>query len=128
MTQNQFTKLLRKPKKDRPVLEFAMTAGEVVSDSVMRGDVLEAVPFVNLAFKAVKAKDSIRDAIFAQKLIGFVNGFEDFTPEDRARLSLELATDEGKKAGETLILVLDRVTDLDKPALLGFLFKSFAAG
>lgn len=130
MTQreNPFLKILRKPKKDRPVLDLAMTAGEVVSDTLTKGDALEAIPIVNLALKVVKAKDSIADSIYASKLVGFVNGIGDFTSEEREKAAAQFLKDDATKAGETVLLVLDRITDLDKPALLGFLFKQFAIG
>lgn len=128
MTQNPFLKLLQKPKKDRPVLELTMSVGEFAVDTVTKGDVLEAVPFVNLAFKALKAKDSISDAMFKNKLVLFVNGIGELSEEERRKVAEHFLRDEGKKAGETLLLVLDRLTDLDKPELLGFLFKEFANG
>jgi len=128
MAQNPFIKLLRKPKNDRPLLDLTMTVGEFAVDTITKGEVLEAVPFVNLAFKALKAKDSVADAIYANKLVLFVNGIGELTDDELAKASEQLLQDDGKKAGETVLLVLDRITDLDKPELLGFLFKQFAVG
>jgi hypothetical protein len=128
MTQNTFIKLLKKPNKDRPLLELTMTVGEFAADTVTKGDVLEAVPFVNIAFKALKAKDSIADAMFANKLVLFVNGIGELSEEELRSAKEQFLRDDGKKAGETLLLVLDRITDLDKPELLAFLFKQFVNG
>jgi hypothetical protein len=125
MTQNTFLKLLKKPTKDRPLLELTMTVGELAADTATKGDLLEAVPFVSLAFKALKAKDSISDAMFANKLVLFINGIGELSDDERGRPREKFLQDGGKKAGETLLLVLDRVTDLDKPELLAFLFKQF---
>lgn len=128
MAQNPFIKFLKQPKQDRPLLELTMTAGEQVVDAAIAGHVLEAVPFVDYAFKALKAKDSIADAMFRNKLVLFVNGIGQLSNEELRKAKNEFLKDEGKKAGETLLLVLDRITDLDKPELLGFLFKQFVNG
>jgi hypothetical protein len=128
MTQNQFAKLLKQPKKDRPVLDFAMTTGEVMADVATKGEVFALVPGVNWAFKALKAKDAIADAIYAKKLVEFINGIGEFSDDERAKAAAQFEKAGATKAGETVLLVLDRITDLDKPALLGFLFRCFATG
>lgn len=129
MKQPALLRILAKPSKDRPVLDAVATTAEVIADAAMRGDVLEAIPFVNLAVKALKGRDSIRDAFYAEKLVGFVKGIGELTPEDVLRMRQKLSDDdEARKAGETLLLVLDRLTDLDKPELLGFVFRQFADG
>ena len=126
--QNKFIKLFAEPKKDRPVLDLTLTVGELAADTVMKGDVLEAVPFVGLAFKALKAKDTVSDALYARKLVGFVNGIGDLAPKEREKAAAQLLKQDAQVAGETILLVLDRITDLDKPELLGLLFKHFALG
>jgi hypothetical protein len=111
------------------VLDSMATSVEVIADAAMKGDVLEAIPFVNLAVKALKARDSVRDALYAEKLVGFVNGIGELNTEDALRMRQKMSEDgEARKAGETLLLVLDRLTDFDKPELLGFVFRQFVAG
>jgi hypothetical protein len=126
MPKNRFSKGLWGSKKERPVLDLAMTVAEVISDAAVSDAALAAIPFVDIAFKVVKAKDTIADAMYAAKLVGFINGVGHLEDADRERVAKQLLEKEGAKVGETLLLVLDRVTDLDKPALLGFLFRKYA--
>jgi hypothetical protein len=111
------------------MLEFAATTAEVLADEVMRGELLEAIPVVDLAVKFLKARDTISDQLYAKKLVQFVRGFGTFDSGQRERIASSLAqSDEGRKAGETLLLVLDRLTDFDKAGLLGLFFRRFADG
>jgi hypothetical protein len=128
MRKNKFIKLLNKPEKDRPMLDVTVGAGELAAEMLTNEAVLEAVPIVSFAVNALKAKDSVVDAIYANKLVRFVNGIGELTKEDIQLAREKFLRDDGKKAGETLLLVIDRLTDLDKPELLGFLFKQFIMG
>jgi len=116
--------------KDRPELEAALTSGEVVADALMRGDVLADVPIIGTAFKLLKAADNIRDRAFATKLSRFLLALADISEDARKRLKEKVrnSAEEAKKVGETLLLILDRITDLDKPTLLSHLFLAYVDG
>lgn len=126
MSGKRIAKGFFSPKKDRPGIDLALTVSEVIADANVADATLEAIPFVDLVFKVLKAKDAIADALYARKLVGFIRGIGDLSDFDRNRIAEELIGDEGTKVGETLLLVLDRVTDLEKPELLGFLFRQFS--
>lgn len=117
-------------KKERHVLEAALETGEVIADVVMRGDVIAEVPVIGTAFKVLKAIDSIRDRAFAAKLSRFLSGVEQMGPEAKARLreKVRQSPEEMQKVGETLLLVVERVTDLDKPTLLAQIFLAYVDG
>jgi hypothetical protein len=115
--QNRFKRLLSDPAKDRPVLDAVASTAESVADIAIKDELLAAVPFVSTAFKVVKAMDSARDRLFAAKLQAFVAEVDTLDPTERMQLSKKLTADDGgRKAGETLLLVLDKITDMDKPA------------
>ena len=64
--------------------------------------------------------------MFAAKLLAFISEVETMTPDQRQVTAFELTKeDEGKKAAETLLLILDKLNDMDKPAFLGFLLRKF---
>ncbi len=127
--KNRFTKALTAPTKERPVLDVVTSSAEVVADILMKDELFAAVPVFSTAFKAMKAMDSTRDRIFTAKLLSFVSVVETMTPDVRAEIAKKLTADnEGRKAGETLLLVLDKLTDMDKPALLGSLLKHYGYG
>lgn len=117
-------------KKDRPVLEAALETGEAVANVILDDDVLGEIPIIGTAIKVCKAADAVRDRIFAAKLIRFVQGLSAISEEQKQRFREKLASspDEAHKVGETLLLVLEKVTDLDKPLLLSQIFVAYMDG
>lgn len=117
-----------RPTKDRPLLDATMSTAEVLADVAMSGDLIASIPVVGTAIKALRARDSIRDALFAAKLTAFIQSLDGMPSRERDDMRQRFETDEeAKRAGTTLLLILDRLTDLDKPALIGFLLRRFAA-
>ena len=114
-------------REDRPVLEAALEGGEVIVDVLMRGEVLAEVPVIGTAIKICKAADAIRDKAFAAKLAQFVRNLDSMSEEHRRKLREKVASapHEAQKLGETLLFVIERVTDLDKPLLLAQLFLAY---
>jgi hypothetical protein len=128
-TENRFKMALTAPAKERPVLDLVASGGEAVSDILMKDELFAAVPVFSTAFKAMKALDSMRDRMFAAKLVAFVSEVDAAPPEVREEIARKLAEEnDGRKAGETLLLVLEKLTDMDKPALLGALLVSYGQG
>lgn len=113
--------------KDRPILEAVLESGEVVADALMRGDILADIPVIGTAFKLCKAGDSIRDRAFAAKLMKFLSGLDAIPEQSKQQIKDKIASSPGEaaKVGESLFLVLERITDLDKPLLLSYLFLAY---
>lgn len=132
MTQqmpNRFRRALAGPVKERPVLDAVATTSEAVADILWKDELFAAVPVFSMVFKTVKALDSFRDRMFEAKLAEFLRAADGMPPSAREHLSQKLMLDdEGRKAAETIMLVLERVTDMDKPALLGFLLTQLGLG
>ncbi len=116
--------------KDRPIVEATLESGEVVTDILMRGDILAEIPLIGTAIKICKAADAIRDRAFAIKLSRFVQNFEGISEEQKKKLKekMNASAEEAQKVGETLLFVLERVTDLDKPSLLAQIFLAYIDG
>lgn len=129
MIPPRFSRSRRQSAKDRPVLEAVFTSGEAVYDLVVKDELLAAVPFASVAFKVLKARDTLADRLFAAKLIEFLKGLDHLSPTECAQLRDKLlAGDDGVRAGQTLLLVVDRLNDFDKARLLGFLAGECGTG
>lgn len=127
MAPSSALKAFLRPSKDRPVLDATASASEILTDVVMNGDLVASIPVVGMAVKALRARDAFRDALFAEKLAAFLRSMNEIPEGDRRAMRQLFERDENAKAaGTTLLLVLERLTDLDKPALLGFLLRCFA--
>jgi hypothetical protein len=93
---------------------------DVGLESLMNSDLLGDVPVVGTLFKLIGVAGGVRDALFARKLIRFIETVASGGYADRQRILEELDSDENKKrkAGEALLLYLDRMDDVDKATLL----------
>ncbi len=113
--------------KDHPVVEAALEGGEVVAEIFTHSEILAEVPFVGLAIRVCKAADAIQDRMFAMKLAGFLQNLEGISEEQKSKLKKKMSAkpEEARKVGETLLFVLARVTDLDKPVLLSQIFLAY---
>lgn len=85
---------------------------------------LEAVPALKLPVKFFRAAQSIRDELFARKVAAFLEVMAGVDESDRRRFIDELAADAGSrdKAGTALMLLLDRLDDVEKPTVVGRLY------
>lgn len=124
--QKPWLKILKKRHKDHPVADLALTTGEAIAHAST--DLIDTIPFASTAMKVLKAKDSVSDALFAAKLVAFINGIGDLTKEQRQELGAKLVGEDAGKAGQTVLFVIDRISDLDKCELLGYVFRAFAEG
>lgn len=117
-------------RKERHGLEAVLEGLETAADIVMNGDLLAEVPVVGLAFKLARAADSIRDRALSEKLARFASSLSSVSDQLREEFKTKLIEnpEETKKIGETLFLVLERLTDFNKADLLGEVFVAYLGG
>ncbi|HVY06389.1 MAG TPA: hypothetical protein VHB46_10485 [Burkholderiales bacterium] len=117
---------MAKPK-DRPLLEATMQNAEAAFDLATDNEAVRAIPIIGTAFKVAKGIDDLRSRAFAAKLANFVTAKELQTAKARDKLKNGIAEspEEAQKLGESLFLVLERMTDMEKPALLARLFAGY---
>jgi len=117
------------PRKDTSTsIEAGLETSEVIIDILSEGAMWADIPVIGTALKLCRAADEVRQTIFAAKLARFISNLNEAT--DRQKLAIrsrvEKSPQEAAKVGETLILVLEQVTDMDKPAMLACLLLSYA--
>lgn len=116
--------------EERHGVEAFLEATESALDIALNGDVLADVPVVGLAVKVARAIDSARDRALIAKLSRFSGALKSIPEKEREayKKKLQESPEEAKNVGETLFLVLDRLTDLSKPELLGQVFVAYLKG
>lgn len=117
-------------QKERPIVEVLLESGDILGKTLSISEFLYDVPVLGLAFKVFKAGYAIRDRIFASKLMEFLRGIENMTENQKATLKerIKANPEEGRKVGETLFLVLEQMTDLEKHLLLSKIFLAYIDG
>jgi hypothetical protein len=110
----------------RDAVVSALEVGSVVFEEALP-EVVAQVPALSAVASALGGISRIREKLILKKLVYFLSGLEDVSDEDRwmFRRQLETNPEEREKVGEYLILLLDRLDDIEKARLVGKLFSAF---
>src|ERR1700687_3999869 len=114
-------------QNDRPLLEASLESAEVIVDAVVNDEVLKEIPVVSIAISICKGIESIRNRVFAAKLQRFVFGLgqNHEVLAAKYRRKIEESAEDAKHVVETLFMILERLSDLDKADLLAALFRAY---
>lgn len=109
-------------------IEQALTHAEDVLEALDHSAIAEAIPFVERAVKVWRAGSKFRDAMLARKLLSFISDPSLQNPDTRAQMRERAKSEDGRKIGEMLFLVLERLNDLQKPEWLAKVYAAYLAG
>jgi hypothetical protein len=115
---------------ERPLLEAALENIEAGVNLISGSEVLSAIPIVGTAFKVCRGIDDLRARVFIAKLQRFVTdpSLNSEAAKEALKRTAESPSEESIKIGETLFLILERLADIEKPALLARVFAGYLAG
>lgn len=99
---------------------------EVALDSLLQEGILKDIPIIGTIVGVAKTAIHIRDKLLVRKIIDFLRELK-ITPEERARFLSDIEGDKNfqRRIGENLLMLLDRLDDLQKPAMIAKLFKAY---
>jgi hypothetical protein len=107
--------------------EIAESALEITFDQVIKEGVLRDIPVVNTLANIVKAGVSVSEELFFRKLARFLAELEQVPLSERNKLLEKYP--EGSLAqsqlGERLLLLLDKLNQVEKPTVLSRLFSAY---
>ena len=100
---------------------------EIALDSLLQDGILKDIPVVNTIIGISKSAVSIRDKLLTRKILYFLQGLNEITVEEREKFLKDMDANpkHQRKVGENLIMLLDRLDDLNKPAMIAKLFRSY---
>lgn len=101
---------------------------EIGIDALMHDGLVKDIPVVSTIIALVKTGASIRDYSLARKIIKFISALSDVSIVEIANMIARLKEEEGysENVGEQILLLLDRLDNLNKARLLGMAFAAFA--
>ena len=110
----------------RGILE---NAAELTLDNILESDELKQIPVFGALVKVVKLGSSIRDRLFARKVLLFLQEVSSTPPEKRIAFVNNLSSKGNKhRSGEAILLLLERLDDMTKPAIVGKIVCSAILG
>lgn len=103
---------------------------EVAVDSLLEIGVIRELPFVSTVSALYRGSVGIREKLFLKKVVKFLAELKDVPQADREKWveQIDKKGAEGQRVGEALLLIIERLDDMDKPTLLGRLFKAYLNG
>lgn len=108
---------------------IAIDLGEIALDTGLLEGILQDVPVINTAIGMVKTLSNIKEALFARKLSKFLLQLSDIEPHERSEMIGKLNHSKFQnRAGEELILLLERLDSIDKAELVGKAFHAYIKG
>ncbi|MGK0271266.1 MAG: hypothetical protein ACI88H_001923 [Cocleimonas sp.] len=100
--------------------------GEIAIDSILDDGLLKDIPIIGTITGLWKTGASIKDALFTQKLLVFLNTISDIPADKRAGMVESLDDPStSEKAGEKLLILLERLESSGKAKLLAKTFKVY---
>lgn len=103
---------------------------EIGIDAVISDGLLKDIPLVGTIVGIAKAGINISDRIFIKKLLKFLCQLNKLSPQMRQNMVNKLESDEayGRKVGEHVIEILDRIDSYRKPKMIALVFKAYTEG
>src|SRR5687767_12433857 len=99
---------------------------EIGLDGILEEGMVKSIPVINTIVTAGKSAGAIRDRLLLRKVTAFILNCPSFSKEEKESfLSRHFSDrDKAKKMGEQVVLILEKLDDLDKPEMIS---KVFAA-
>ncbi len=112
------------------LIEAVFENVEAVIDAATKDEVIKNIPVVGTVTNLLKAAGSLRDKVFAAKLTRFLQPLGETTPEAREKIRQKAAAnpDEAREVGEAVLLVVEKITALDKAQILAYVFIAYTQG
>jgi len=111
------------------VQEGVADLAEAGLDQLLQDGFLSDVPVLGTLIRVIRTAGSVRDLLLAKKLGRFLVALQRVPLEERQAFLNSLVTRaERRRVGEALLLLLDRLDDMDKPELVARIFRAFMRG
>jgi hypothetical protein len=111
-------------------LELTGDLLEPAVDALMGSGFLHDIPLLGSAMKLAQLSRSVSDRIFLSKIRRFLEGFGGLPPAQAADFAEKLQSDPelAERTGQTLLLSIDSINDLEKAPILALVFGAFLRG
>lgn len=99
-------------------------------DIFIENDLLKDFPFIGTVVKMAYASKTVSDKLFLSKMEKFLFHYEQVSEKEKEAMIAKLSLNDAdrKRTSETLILLIDRIGDMDKPYYLACCFVAYING
>lgn len=110
--------------------DLAVDLGDLSLGALLDETVLKEIPIIKLVIACLKTGMAIHNQLFLRKVAGFLLACPQFTDTQKETFVREHLSDptKAKNLGAALVLILDKLDDLEKPEMLAKVFAAFLRG
>ena len=102
---------------------------ETTFDLITKSEVIKEIPIFGIGFKTYSIYQNITESFFVKKILKFLYELKDIPYDKRDEFIKNLESKkETTKAGEKLLITLNRLNDIEKAKIIGKLFKNTILG
>ena len=115
--------------RDDQVVDAAATVADIGIDAAINSGALDGVPVIGALTSIYRAGRQISQFFFQKKIHRFLNEMSRLSLQERESFTEKLhASGESSRFGETILLLLERADELDKPVLIARIFVAHISG
>lgn len=110
--------------------DLAIDLGEFELGALLDESVLQEIPIIKSVIACRKTWTAIHDQLFLRKVAGFIVACPNFTDAEKEKFIREQLSDskKAKNFGDAVVLILDKLDDLEKLEMLANVFAAFVRG
>jgi hypothetical protein len=100
---------------------------EVGLDAILQNGILRDIPVISTITGIAKTVISVRDKLLIRKIASFLFELQNVTDKERGKFINDMNSEPNyqRKVGENLLMLLERLDDLDKPILIAKIFRAY---
>jgi hypothetical protein len=112
------------------VKDILIDYSEIGLGNFLDEDVLREMPILKTIIACRKTWTAIHDQLFLKKVLDFMRACPKFTEAEKENFIKEQLSDakKARKLGDSLVLILDRLDDFEKPEMLAKVFAMYVRG
>lgn len=109
---------------DKGALDVAADLGDAVLGAQFSDGILQNIPYLGSLIKLFEVGKGLRDRVLIKKILKFLGPLSRIPIEERQEFAKRLEKDAKYRdsIGEQLMIVLERLDDMNKPELIAWLF------
>ena len=110
--------------------DLTIDVGEAFFDQLLGNGLVRDIPVLGIIINLAKTGKDINNYLFVKKIFRFLTHIEEIPQNQREKFITDIKSNEQfkKRVGENLLLLLDRLDDMQKAEFLSKAFKAYIEG
>lgn len=115
--------------KSEAIKDLAPELLETSLDMISKSEIVKDIPIFGIGFKTYSLYQNITESFFVKKILRFLFELKGIPSKEREEFIKKLESKkESNKAGEKILIVLNKLNDIEKAEIVGKLFKNTIRG